>query len=209
MIKKSVLAIILSNLETFRQPKAELEQYSFDGQSASELLWNASQLGDLEGKTVGDFGCGTGILGIGALLLGAKLVYFIDKSEGAVMSAKRNLGKVEKEQGIKLKDKAHFLVGDISLFNKKVDTGIQNPPFGTQKEHADRAFLKKALESAEVVYSVHKTSTLDFIKRFAKSMECNVSHVFRLEMQLKNTMKWHRSDIRRVDVSAVRIENDS
>ena len=206
-MKKSQLAIILSNLETFRQPKAELEQYSFDGQSASELLWNASQLGDIEGKTIGDFGCGTGILGIGALLLGAKFAYFIDKSEGAVMAAKRNLKKVEEEQGLKLRDKAYFLIGDISMFNKKVDTVVQNPPFGTQKEHADRVFLKKALESAKIVYSVHKTSTIDFIKRFAKRMEGSVTHIFRLEMQLKQTMKWHKSEIRRVDVSAVRIEN--
>ena len=70
MIKKSKLAIVLSNLETFRDPSAELEQYSFDVQSASTVLWNAYQLGDIEGKSVGDFGCGTGILGIGALLLG-------------------------------------------------------------------------------------------------------------------------------------------
>ena len=87
-MKKSKLAIILSKFETFKEPKAELEQYPFDGQSASEMLWNACQLGDIEGKKIGDLGCGTGILGIGALLLGAKFVYFIDKSEGAVLAAK-------------------------------------------------------------------------------------------------------------------------
>ena len=206
MIKKPKLAIILSNFETFKQPKAELEQYSFDGQSASEMLWNAHQLGDIEDKTVGDFGCGTGILGIGALLLGAKFVYFIDKSEAAVMSAKRNLKKAEEEQGVSLKDKVAFLIGDISMFNRKVDTVLQNPPFGTQREHADRIFLEKAIENAKVVYSVHKTSTLDFIKDFSRKNNGSITHVFRLEMQLKKTMGWHKSDIRRVYVSAVRIE---
>ena len=206
MIKKSKLAIMLSNFETFKEPKAELEQYPFDGQSASEMLWNAHSLGDIEGKVVGDFGCGTGILGIGALLLGAKEVYFIDTSNSAVQTAKKNLKQTEEQIGENLHDKAHFLIGDICLFNKKVDIVLQNPPFGTQKEHADRIFLEKAIENAKVVYSVHKTSTLDFVKNFAKRNGRIVTHVFRMEMVLKNTMKWHKSDIKRVDVCAVRIE---
>lgn len=206
MIKKSKLAIILSNFETFKEPRAELEQYPFDGQSASEMLWNAHQLGDIEGKTIGDFGCGTGILGIGALLLGAKEVYFIDTSNSAVQTAKKNLKQIEEELGESLHEKAHFLIGDISMFNKKVDTVIQNPPFGTQKEHADRIFLEKAIENGKIVYSVHKTSTLDFLRTFSKKNNCYITHIFRMEMQLKQTMKWHKSDIRRVDVSAVRIE---
>lgn len=206
MIKKSKLAIILSKFEVFEKPKAELEQYPFDGQSASDFLWNAYQLGDIEGKTVGDFGCGTGILGIGALLLGAKKVYFIDISNAAVQIAKRNLKSIEEELGLNLHEKASFLIGDISLFKNKVDTVVQNPPFGTQKEHADRLFLQKAIECADIVYSVHKTSTLDFVKSFSKSHDCNISHIFGMEMQLKSTMKWHKSDVRRVDVSEVRIE---
>ncbi|MBU2523162.1 MAG: METTL5 family protein [Nanoarchaeota archaeon] len=206
MIKKSKLAIMLSNFETFKQPKAELEQYAFDGQSASEMLWDAHQLGDIENKVVGDFGCGTGILGIGALLLGAKFVYFIDTSEAAVIAAKRNLKKAEEDQELNLKDKASFLIGDISMFKKKVDTVLQNPPFGTQKEHADRIFLEKAIENAKITYSVHKTSTSDFIRDFSKKNGGNITHIFRLEIQLKQTMKWHKSNIRRVNVSAFRIE---
>lgn len=206
MIRKSKLAIILSKFETFKEPKAELEQYSFDGQSASEMLWNAHQLGDIEGKLVGDFGCGTGILGIGALLLGAKFVYFIDKSEAAVMAAKRNVKRAEEELGESFKEKVVFLVGDIGKFNHRVNTVIQNPPFGTITQHADRIFLEKAVGSARVIYSVHKTSTMDFLKTFTKKLGGKITHIFRMEMQLKSTMKWHKSDIRRIDVSAIRIE---
>lgn len=206
MIKKSRLAIVLSGLEAFRKPKAELEQYPFDSHSASELLWNAFQLGDIENKIIGDFGCGTGILGIGALLLGAKFCYFIDKSEAAVMAAKRNLRKVGEESGERLKEKAIFLVGDIGNFSKKVDTVLQNPPFGAQTEHADRIFLEKAMESSKIVYSVHKTSTLDFVRKFAKKLGGDATHIFRLEMQLKQTMPWHKKKVQRIDVSAVRIE---
>jgi len=205
MIRKSKLAIVLSKFETFKEPKAELEQYSFDGQSASEMLWNAHQLGDIEGKIIGDFGCGTGILGIGALLLGAKFVYFIDKSEAAVMAAKRNVKKAEEESGESFSDKVVFLVGDIGKFNHKVNTVLQNPPFGTITQHADRIFLEKAIEYSDVAYSVHKTSTMDFLKTFTRKLGGKITHVFRMEMQLKSTMKWHKSGMRRIDVCAIRI----
>jgi len=204
-MKKSKLAIILSNLEGFREPKAELEQYPFDGQSASEFLWRAYELGDIEGKTIGDFGCGTGILGIGALLLGARFVYFIDKSEAAVHTAKRNAKMVEEEVGESFKDRVVFLVGDVGKFNHEVNTVLQNPPFGTIKEHADRAFLEKAMEKGRIIYSVHKTSTLKFLENFAEKHGRKITHVFKMEMQLKQTMKWHKADIRRIEVSGIRM----
>ena len=34
---------------------------------------------------------------------------------------------------------------------------LQNPPFGVQKRGADRKFLKKALTTADTVYSLHKS----------------------------------------------------
>ena len=79
MITKKQLAILLSKLQVFESPRAELEQYPLDGESASIILWTACQNKDIENKIMADLGCGTGILGLGALLLGAKKVYFIDK----------------------------------------------------------------------------------------------------------------------------------
>ena len=45
----------------------------------------------VEGRVVADFGCGNGILGIGALLLGAKQVYFVEKDHDVVEIMKENL----------------------------------------------------------------------------------------------------------------------
>jgi len=67
-------------------------------------------------------------------------------------------------------------------------------------------FLERALENSKVTYSVHKTSTLDFIKTLSKRLGGKITHVFRMDMQLKSTMKWHKSSIKLIDVSAVRIE---
>jgi len=36
-----------------------------------------------------------------------------------------------------------------------------NPPFGTRKAGIDTIFVKKAMDNANVVYSLHKTTTRD------------------------------------------------
>ena len=73
---KSRLAVILSGLEGFSKPKVRQEQYLMDGEIGAFVLWNAYLLGDIKGKVIADLGCGTGVLGIGTLLLGAKHVFF-------------------------------------------------------------------------------------------------------------------------------------
>jgi len=202
-MKKSQLAILLSKLAVFSSPSAESEQYPMDGNSAAEILLTACQQKDIENKVVADLGCGTGILGLGALILGAKKVYFIDKSESAVRKAKENLHFIEKELNLILHGKAVWLIGDISLFGNKVNTVIQNPPFGTKKEHIDRVFLEKAIELGKKVYSIHKTSTMDFIRQFVKDKKRTVSGEFKIEMQLKKTMPWHKHYVHLIDVTCI------
>src|SRR3989344_9496721 len=92
---KSRLAIELSKLKVFEQPDLATEQYPMDSEHGAEVLWDAYFKGDIENKTVADLGCGTGILGIGALLLGARLTYFVDSDEEAIKIAKENLKKFE------------------------------------------------------------------------------------------------------------------
>jgi putative methylase len=206
MIKKSRLEIVLSKLKVFSKPSMELEQYPLDGKNASDILWAAFSLGNIEKKTIADLGCGTGILGIGALLLGAKKVYFLDKSQSAVQTAKENLQFVEKELNIELKSRSLFLVGDIKDFGTKVQITMQNPPFGTKTEHIDQLFLEKAMQISDVVYSIHKTSTLDFIEKFASKAGFEVTNKIRFEFPLKQTMSFHKQRIKMVDVSLLRLE---
>jgi ribosomal protein L11 methyltransferase len=55
------------------------------------LEWLASH--DLSGKTVVDYGCGSGILAIAALLLGAEMVYAVDIDPQAITATESNAQK--------------------------------------------------------------------------------------------------------------------
>src|SRR3989344_3796063 len=96
-ITKSGLAVVLSQLKKFEEPKVRQEQYFMDSEIAASVLWNAYLLKDIEGKTIADLGCGTGVLGVGALLMGARQVWLVDSDEKALETAKNNLSKVKSE----------------------------------------------------------------------------------------------------------------
>src|SRR3989344_2016968 len=153
ILSKARLAILSSGLEGFYEPKVREEQYLMDSEIGASVLWNAYQLGDIDGKVIADLGCGTGVLGIGALLLGAKRVFFVDSDEKAIEIAKNNILKVKSEGyilgGVK------FICQDIAKLETNVKVVLQNPPFGTKVRHNDVIFLKKAMEIAPVVYSFH------------------------------------------------------
>ncbi|MBI2128963.1 methyltransferase [Candidatus Woesearchaeota archaeon] len=205
---KSGLAIVLSQLEGFTQPKVMAEQYATDSEVAAEFLWFAAMKGDLKQKVSADLGCGTGILGIGALLLGAKKVYFVDSDAESVEIARKNLknaAKMAKSES-SLSGRAVFLRQDIAGFTEKVDVVLENPPFGTKERHADRVFLEKAMELAPVVYSLHKSESKGFVEALAGDHGFKVTNVLDFEMPLKATMKMHEKRIYRVKVSLFRME---
>ena len=199
---KSQLAIALSKLEVFARPKPSLEQYPTDSEIAGDILWTASMMKDIEGKTVADLGCGTGTLGIGALLLGAEKVIFIDKDPEALDVLKHNLASVGIEESFDI------IESDIKDLHDKVDIVIQNPPFGTREDHADKKFLEKAIEIADTIYSFHKTSTASFVKTFTKDQGFELTHRFDFDFPLKQTMEQHKKKIHRIKVTCFRLEKN-
>ena len=140
---KKQLSILLSKLKVFEKPSMMLEQHPTDSEVAGEALWFAYMQGDIEGKTIADLGSGTGILGLGTLLLGAKKAYLVDIDQEALCLAMQNKTFLEEEAGQKLN--ATFSAGDISMFDEKADVVIMNPPFGTKNTNADTLFLLKAM----------------------------------------------------------------
>jgi putative methylase len=202
---KSGLAVVLSRLEGFERPNVRQEQYMTDSEVAASILWSAFLLGDIQGKVIADLGCGTGILGIGALLLGAKKVFFVDIDKKALETAKSNISKL-KSEGYIVEGKAEWLNRDILDISVKANVVVQNPPFGTKVKHNDRIFLEKAMKTAPIVYSLHKSESKGFLERFSSQKRAEITHIWNFKFPLKATFSFHRRQIHRIGVSCFRFE---
>ncbi|RZC90511.1 hypothetical protein C5167_029643 [Papaver somniferum] len=163
-MKLKQLESYLGNLDQFSNPKIELEQYPTGSHIASRMLYTAeNSFGDISGKVVADFGCGCGTLSIASALLGAEYVLGIDVDTESLEIAGENAEDLEVD--------INFVQCDINNLNLRgqiVDTVVMNPPFGTRKKGADMNFLSVAMKVAsQAVYSLHKTTTRDHIKKTA------------------------------------------
>jgi putative methylase len=206
MITRAQLAITLSKLRDFDEPDPSREQYMTDSEVASQMLWNAFMLCDVKDKIVGDLGCGTGILGLGAMLLEAKWVMMVDIDKRALEKARENYESLKERFG--LGENLTFVDSDIKEYSKGVDTVIENPPFGVQNEHADRAFLEKAFEVSKAVYSLHKIESEGFIRKLAGEHDFRLTHIWRFSLPLKKTMDFHTKRIERVAVGCFRLQKN-
>ncbi|MBN2459709.1 methyltransferase [Candidatus Woesearchaeota archaeon] len=203
-MSKKELAVMLSKLKVFEEPEMKLEQYPTDSEVAADALWLAYMQGDVDGKVIADLGSGTGILGLGALALGAKKAYLVDIDAKAMELAMENKEFLEEKLGRKLE--AAFSAGDISMFDEKVDVVIMNPPFGTKNEHIDSAFLLKAMDLAKTIYTFHKASTKNFIDRLISESKFKAIHYQECDFPLKQSMPQHRKRIERIRVGLWRLE---
>ncbi|KAJ8768711.1 hypothetical protein K2173_023615 [Erythroxylum novogranatense] len=163
-MKLKQLESLLGDLEQFSNPKVELEQYPTGPHIASRILFTAhNSFGDVNGKVVADFGCGCGTLGAAAALMGAEQVIAVDIDSDSLKIASHNAEDLELD--------INFLQCDVKNLGWRghiVDTIVMNPPFGTRQKGADMEFLHMALKiSSQAVYSLHKTSTRDHVKRAA------------------------------------------
>jgi putative methylase len=182
-MKKRKLEILLSKINHFGKPEIHLEQYQTPASVAAELLNFAYLHGDLGGK-IYDLGCGTGILGIGAKLLGASRVVGWDLSWDALRIAKKNASKL----GVEI----DLICCDVDDVSGKADCVLMNPPFGAQQRGADRPFLKKAIEIAQVVYSIHNAGSYDFVKKFISPS--HITHCLSIKWKLGRTYWFHRKN---------------
>ena len=206
MRSKKELAIILSKLKDFDFPDTKLEQYSTPSEIAADILWVAYMNGDIHSKTVLDAACGPGIFGLGALLLGAKKVYFVDLDKKILKTAKENIKEIKKSYNV---GNSIFKQQDIINFKTKVNTVIQNPPFGVQKEHADKTFLKKAMEVCDKIYSIHKIESEGFIRTLSRENNFLLKKIIPLIFSIKQTQKYHKRPIYRFKAACFILSNSN
>jgi putative methylase len=187
---KKDLEIILSTLKSFEKPKVELEQYMTPSSLAAEILWQAYLDGNIEGKFVVDFGCGTGILALGAAILGASKVIGYDSDEEALKIAKENY-KLLTETKVPACEVV-FIAEKIENVEQDCNTVIMNPPFGIQgKKGSDKKFLERAFQISDVVYSFHKIEKTNFPVKVAEDSDFIAALIAEEDFPIKASMEFH------------------
>jgi len=160
------LAMSLSNLEQHSSKKVELEQYSIDGDLAAKWLSDLISFGDLKkGCRISDLGAGNGILGIGALLLGAGEVVFIESDSDACKIINKNISLLGFQNHSKVYN-SHIDHSNIPTLD--TDIIITNPPWGRQKEKADKPFLQSILDNCKTAHILHNNKATHISNFFLK-----------------------------------------
>lgn len=202
IVPRKEIELFLQSLKPHPEPKPSLEQYTISAGAASEVLFIAEYLHhDISGRIVADLGCGTGRLAIGSAYLGAKLVVGVDLDKLALETAKLNAVTSGQSR------KVEWILSDITSVVGKVDTVLQNPPFGVQRKGADRPFIAKALEIGNVVYSLHKSSDKSraFIKRLVEKHGGAVTEIHQIEFDIPQMFKFHQERKHRVKADLFRL----
>ncbi|MBR4685260.1 MAG: methyltransferase domain-containing protein [Candidatus Methanomethylophilaceae archaeon] len=196
-MRKKDLEMTLQRVRNFEEPDPALEQYMTPATIASDILFDAYSKGDIEGLKVVDLGCGTGMFSIGSFLLGASQVIGFDISESALRVAESNREDLEAD--------VEFRKSDILDVEEGADTVFMNPPFGCQNRNADRAFLDKAMELSECVYSIHMAETLDFVKGYCEKRGRHITYYKIYKYEIPHTFSFHKKTKKTVDVAVVNI----
>jgi putative methylase len=204
-MKLKNLEMVLQRLDGFAKPRASLEQYQTPAPLAARLLFHALMKGDIEGKRVCDLGCGTGVLAIGAALVGAESVTGIEIDEKAVEVARANAEILDAEVTFIVADvKDPDLPARIGLCN----TVIMNPPFGAQKAHADRPFIDCALIIAPVTYSIFNAGSAQFVKAYT-AQKAEITEKVGGAFPIKRTFAFHTKDVQEIEVEILRLKRNA
>ena len=196
-ISKRQLEIQLGKLKILQTPKLGLEQYPVSPEVAAELLYMAGfEHGDLQGEII-DLGTGTGRLAIGAAMMGSRKVVGVDIDERSIALARENAMAAAVQ--------IEWIVSDIAEVVGRYDTVIMNPPYGTRSPHLDVRFLEWGFELAPVLYSIHKSSTRQFLRSVIAKKGRRVDAVRSMSLNIPHLFPFHHKKWDNVEVDLYRI----
>lgn len=203
IVPRKKLEILLQQIVDFVDPKPELEQYPITPRGASIILSIiANTFNDIQNKIVGDLGCGTGILAIGAALLDAKQVIGVDIDQRQLDIAAQNA------KNLQVNNKIKWLRMDIQEFSQSLDVIIQNPPFGVQMRRGmDVIFLKTAIKNAKIIYSLHKSGEKNqsFLRNLIQNQNALVDAIVPIQILIPHLFNFHKKKQYLIEVDLYRI----
>lgn len=190
---KTELKKELSKISDFENPRISLEQYRTPPSLAADLLHTAYMQGDIEGQKVADLGAGTGMLSLGAALLGGN-VTAVEKEEDAIRLLKENMEKLKLDLDI--------IQQDIEDFNNEADTILMNPPFS---HHSDIGlkFWEKALEYGDSVYGISPRGMRERIKDFVGNSSHEVLAVEEFSISLPPSYGFHTEERHETEIDLI------
>jgi putative methylase len=187
--------------------KRELEQYPTPTEVAAHIAWIALMKGHLRDATVLDLGCGIGVLSTASVLASARRAICVEIDRELIEMAV----KVVSEKYPEVMYRVLFIEGDaldVEVANVKVV--LMNPPFGVQPETrgADLAFLDKALNIANLIYSIHKYSDnlVKLIKEIVEKRGFKFTWLEILNLKIPMMYPRHRRRVYRVKALLVGLE---
>ena len=145
--------MLLSELDSHPCQSIELEQYTTDGDLAARWLADVAAFGDIsEGDKVADLGAGNGVLGLGALVMGAGRAILVEADLTACDVAKSNAESMGFADSVEVIQAA---LGSDPVDLGSADVVISNPPWGRQTLRADRPFLETILSTGVPAHLLH------------------------------------------------------
>lgn len=198
-MKKAHLARKLSQVEDFDSPRVSLEQYLTPPSLAADLIFTAYMQQDIEGKEVLDLGTGTGILGIGAALMGGN-VTAVEKDSDALEIARENAEELDAE--------INFVESDVADFNEEADTVVMNPPFSVHSDIGMK-FVEKAANLADSVYMIANRGSREAIKDFVRNSSHDIKAVQEYTIGLPPTFGFHTEESRETPVDLIITKEDT
>ncbi len=196
-VSKRQLEIQLGKLKILQTPKLGLEQYPISPEVAAELLYMAGfEHRDLQGEII-DLGTGTGRLAIGAAIMGSQKVVGVDIDKKAIALARENA----RATGVQVE----WVVSDVAEVVGRYDTVIMNPPYGTRSPHLDVRFLERAFELAPVSYSIHKSSTREYLNGVISKKNRRVDALRNMTLSIPHLFPFHNKKWNNVEVDLYRI----
>ena len=197
-MKKVQLERVLESLDPLPHPAPSAEQYPTPPGVAAEVAYIAHAKGDVAGRSAVDLGCGNGVLAIAANLLGAYRVVGVDSDPAALGVARRNAERARVE--------IEWRLADVRAVHEPFETVFMNPPFGSQRRHADRPFLDAALASGRVVYTFLNAKAEAYVRRRIEAAFGNITDRLAYSFPIPHTFDFHREELRRIDVLLYRFE---
>lgn len=208
-MRRRDLERLLAAVPEHPSPRPEWEQYQTPAAIAADLLWAAREDGDVQGRVL-DLGCGTGVLSIGAALLGADEVLGVDVDPAAIDVAQEAADRLAPGKEVRFRQ-ADLRQDAVPA----ADLVVMNPPFGAQKANrgGDRVFYERAAQALRAGAKDRRTGaawflapapSARFVAAFTREVGGALEQVLTWDYPLPARFGFHADEVRTITVHGYR-----